>query len=461
MILSSKSARTPPQALILDQDSPHTRELATVLKAAGFEVSVGATSTVKSNDGAHGVVPDIAFVSLDLPAAFVSEVTSGDAFGEIREIILMGSRDESSMSCGSLADDVAYFFIKPFDRDFIPTLVADIYSEIGRAGAELETCQTCSMDRFGRLRGSSAPMRNLYRVLRKAAPTDASIMLVGESGTGKELVARTVHDLSKVADGPFVAINCAAIPRELFESELFGHERGSFSGANRRHLGYFERAANGTLFLDELTGMPLDLQIKLLRVLETGDYRRVGGETELQSNVRIIAATNMEPMEAIAEDRLREDLYYRIARFPISLPPLRNRSGDIAGLANHFLLELNRRNRTAISLSEMALKRIDQYHWPGNVRELRSVIERAYILAQTEIGPEHVPIFAEDSPGSRLNISVDESIEEVQRKLIYAALEANGGDKRVTAESLGVSLKTLYNRLNEYSSICSGNRESA
>jgi transcriptional regulator with PAS, ATPase and Fis domain len=251
---------------------------------------------------------------------------------------------------------------------------------------------------------------------------------------------------------PFVAMNCAAVPKDLFESELFGHEKGSFSGAVRRHHGMFERADGGTLFLDEITEMPLELQAKLLRVLELGEFRRVGGEEDLSSDVRIVASTNRQPEAAIADNLLREDLYFRIARFPIWIPPLRERGSDIRGLTLFFLNGLNRAHDSAITIHESALEKLEAYTWPGNVRELKSVLERAFILANEEIEAGHLKGFdhAAGAQTGYITVSATASVDEAEKKLILAALEAHDGDKPATAKSLGVSLKTLYNRLNEY-----------
>jgi DNA-binding NtrC family response regulator len=448
--------RNIPNAVILDRDSRHTRKLASLLEDTGFRVSV-----YDSCPSGDVPAPDIAFVNLELAGADLHRVVSGSVFGKIRELVLMGSEDDISTVRDVMDSGVAYFFCKPYDKDFLPSWIADVYAERSRERSTGGPVEACTLDQFGRMRGSSPPMRQLYRTIRKVAPSDATILLVGESGTGKELAARTIHELSGVAAGPFVAVNCAAIPRDLFESELFGHERGSFSGAVRKHQGLFERARGGTLFFDELTGMPIDSQIKLLRVLESGDYRRVGGEVDLHSEVRIVAATNIEPKTAIEENVLRKDLYYRLARFPINLPPLRKRSSDIVGLAYHFLDKLNGKNGTCVGISEDALDRIRRHSWPGNVRELRSVIERAYILAEKHIELEHLPALDGERCRDLLGITVGETLEDAQRKLIFATLEAYGGNKSATVRALGISLKTLYNRLNHYAAMDAGQRKSA
>ena len=303
------------------------------------------------------------------------------------------------------------------------------------------------------LRGSSKPMLKLYRNLRKIAASTASVLVIGESGTGKELVAQTLHQQSDRFDQPFVAVNCGAVSASLIESQLFGHEKGSFSGASSQHKGYFECADGGTLFLDEITEMPIDLQVKLLRVLETGTLRRLGSEQDIAVDVRIVAATNRQPEEAINDEKLREDLYYRVAQVPVWLPPLRERGTDRVGLAQHFLNLLNERDEKSQFFTEEALAKIDQLPWYGNVRALQSAVERAALLSEGSIAADAIIEDSVSEPkveGDFLRVSVDDTLEESERKLIFAALEANEGNKKSTAENLGISLKTLYNRLNEY-----------
>jgi DNA-binding NtrC family response regulator len=305
--------------------------------------------------------------------------------------------------------------------------------------------------------GSSELMQQVYDLILRVAPTDASVLIVGETGTGKELVAQTLHELSPRAKRPFVPINCGAVPSGLIESELFGHERGSFTGAERRRKGVFEQADGGTLLLDEITEMPIDLQVKLLRVLETGTVVRVGGDQVNRVDVRVLAATNREPEKAVAEGKLRQDLLYRLLVFPIALPPLRQRDDDVTLLSHHFVDALNRRAHATKRFSEAALERLRSHAWPGNVRELKHVIERGFILTTgDEIGADSIRIEgdarqtlrAED--GSRLVVEVGASIREVEKRLILTTLERLKGDKKQTADVLGISLKTLYNRLNAY-----------
>jgi DNA-binding NtrC family response regulator len=307
---------------------------------------------------------------------------------------------------------------------------------------------------FGRMIGSSAQMRKVYHVVEQAAPTSASVLILGESGTGKELVAQTIHQLSPRAQMPFVPINCAAIPETLLESEIFGHEKGAFTGASDRREGCFELADRGTLFLDEIAEMTPATQVKLLRVLQERAFRRLGGRHEQVVDVRVIAATNANAAEAVKSGKLREDLYYRLNVFAIELPPLRHRKEDLPLLIQAFLAELNPRNGKAVSAADADAMRIfEQYGWPGNVRELRNVIERAVILASGEfIEPKHLPPLITDSPGSvtpTMSIQPGTTVEEAERRLILMTLEHTRDNKTRAAEILGISLKTLHNKLNK------------
>jgi DNA-binding NtrC family response regulator len=308
--------------------------------------------------------------------------------------------------------------------------------------------------------GRSKAMLEVYDLIARVGPTEATVFITGESGTGKELVAETIHRTSPRREGVLLPVNCGAVSPNLIESELFGHERGSFTGADKLRRGYFERASGGTLFLDEVTEMPLELQVKLLRVLETGTVVRVGGNEPLKVDVRVVAATNRDPEAAVRSGQLREDLYYRLNVFPITLPPLRSRPEDIELLAEHFLTEQNRETGEKKRWSRAALERLRQNSWIGNVRELRNAIQRAYILGDEEIGAHAVPAASAESvspsetlePEARasLRVKVGTSIAEMEQRLILATLELTGGDKRKASEILGVSLKTLYNRLNVY-----------
>jgi DNA-binding NtrC family response regulator len=307
-----------------------------------------------------------------------------------------------------------------------------------------------ALGRFGRLYGSSPVMQEVYRMIEKVAPTEATVFITGESGCGKELVARTIHERSARAHGAFVAINCGAIPQNLIEAELFGHERGAFTGANRQHRGCFERAEGGTLFLDEITEMAPEMQVRLLRVLETGRFMRVGGDGEIKTNVRVLTATNRDALDAVRDGRLREDLMYRLAVFPITLPPLRDREGDTELLAEHFLQNLNVEAATSKRFSRAALTTIRAYHWPGNVRELKNAVHRAFIMAEDVVELDLAGLACPAVEGECLRVPVGTSLAEMERQAIFATLDHCRGNKRRAAEMLGVSLKTLYNRLTAY-----------
>jgi DNA-binding NtrC family response regulator len=300
-------------------------------------------------------------------------------------------------------------------------------------------------------------MQEVFRLIERVGPTEASVLLTGESGSGKELAAESIHERSPRRGRPFLVINCGAIPAGLIEAELFGYEKGSFTGAVRAHAGVFERAQGGTLLLDEVTEMPLDMQTRLLRVLETRKYYRGGASTEYSSDVRVIAATNRCPLQAVQKGLFREDLLYRIAVFPVRMPPLRNRGDDVELLAEHFLAELNARARTQKRLSALARMTLKQHRWPGNVRELKNCIERAFILDDTllELAPLIEGAAGHDGEAAadrdRLEIRVGSRIHDMERSLIEATLDYFKGNKRRAADALGCSLKTLYNKLNGYS----------
>src|SRR5688572_13565232 len=307
---------------------------------------------------------------------------------------------------------------------------------------------------FGRMIGSSSQMRKVYAVVEHAAPTQASVLIWGESGTGKELVAQTIHQLSPRAQAPFVPINCAAIPETLLESEIFGHEKGAFTGASDRREGCFELADRGTLFLDEIAEMTPATQVKLLRVLQERSFRRLGGRNEQTVDVRVIAATNVNPAEAVKSGKLREDLYYRLNVFAMELPTLRQRKEDLPLLIQSFLAEFNQRNNKSVTAVEPAAMRVlEQYNWPGNVRELRNVVERAVILASGEfIEAKHLPpLVTESTDVAKPSLSLHPGItvEDAERQLILMTLEHTHDNKTRAAEILGISLKTLHNKLNK------------
>jgi DNA-binding NtrC family response regulator len=305
--------------------------------------------------------------------------------------------------------------------------------------------------RFGPLVGASPPMRTLYDQLGRVASSSATVLLVGQSGTGKRLAAQTLHELSGRKDAPCLVVDCAAIPSHLIEGELFGHEKSSSAGAVRQDKGYFERANGGTLVLDEIAEISSDLQTKLLRVLETGSFLRGGVSERIVTDVRVIAATSRSPEKAVADGRLRKDLFNRLSVFPIRLPSLRERSGDLELLAHHFLDQLNKDEATHKRLSSEFVAHLYSHSWPGNVRELRNYVHRAFILADEIVGPLHLqerPIAIDHPPV--LTVRVGTPLYEIERRLTMATLAQCGNVKRRAAEILGISAKTLYNRLEHY-----------
>lgn len=312
---------------------------------------------------------------------------------------------------------------------------------------------------LGDIVGAAPKMQELFARIERIAPTDVSVLITGESGTGKELVAQTLHATSGRVHEPFVAVNCAAIPAALVEAELFGFERGSFTGAVRSQAGYFERAGRGTIFLDEAADMPLDMQVKLLRALESRRIARVGGQHDLDMHARVIAATNASIAEAVSRNKLRTDLLYRLAVFHIELPALRDRGEDVQLLAAHFLSRLNRAAKTNRRLSADSLQYLHDYSWPGNVRELYNTVQRAFILSDNELdlrsGVAYGPSLKSESepPSDGVRFKPGMSLAEVERAVIHETLNSCAGNKTRTAAILGISLKTLYNRLNEYGAL--------
>jgi DNA-binding NtrC family response regulator len=444
-----------PDALLIDDDVDHLRGLAELVEREGF-----ATRTAGTLAAARGVleqyVPDVILTDLVLPDGSGMDLLKDVDGTSKTEMVLITGHASVESAIEALRIGVADYLTKPVDLPRLKSVLGNVArtlefkQEIGSLRGELR-----KLGRFGRLIGASTTMQRVYDLIGKVAPTDATVLLTGESGTGKELASETIHELSRRRRGPFLAINCGAVSPNLIESELFGHERGSFTGAGQRHRGHFERAATGTLFLDEITEMPIELQVKLLRVLETGNVLRIGGDAPIETDVRVIAATNRSPVQAVQEGKLREDLYYRLNVFPIQLPPLREREGDVTLLAQHFLHALNDHEATRKRLSPAVIEQLERYDWPGNVRELKNAIHRAFILSDEEVTtaclPGEVGAPAPSLGGAGTpQLKVGTSLDEAERQLILATLEHFEGDKKKAADVLGISLKTLYNRLNLY-----------
>ncbi|MCA9728237.1 MAG: sigma-54-dependent Fis family transcriptional regulator, partial [Candidatus Eisenbacteria bacterium] len=357
--------------------------------------------------------------------------------------IITGNTAVTSLVKSVMGPNIS-FLIKPISIDELQKLLEKVEEPEPESSADTH---------FGYLVGESEPMHAVYRMIERVSKTEVEVLIQGESGVGKELVALAIHKASG-AGGRFVAANCGAISRELIGSELFGHEKGAFTGAIGRKPGVFEQAADGTLFLDEITEMPIDLQPNLLRVIESGRVTRLGATEEIPVSCRVVSATNRTAQQMATDQCLREDLYFRLAVFPITIPPLRERQGDIPLLADAFLRELNAQNGTELRLEEDALARLEGYSWPGNVRELRHAIHRAYIMSDPEAGILVLPArlaspFAQESEPSE-GLQAGKTISEVERELILLTLEKTGGDKPEAARMLGISLKTLYNRINVY-----------
>jgi two-component system response regulator AtoC len=444
-----------PQALIVDDEPNSVHAMAELVEKEGFTTATAGTLAEARGRLAEDR-PDVILVDLMLPDG--SGLSILDELDPARrtEVILVSGQATVDSAISALRVGVLDYLTKPVDVRRLKSVLANVSrtlalkEEVGSLREELR-----QLGHFGRLIGNSAPMQRVYDLVMKVAPTDATVLLVGESGTGKEEVAATIHELGRRRKQPFLPLNCGAVPPNLIESELFGHERGSFTGATQLHRGYFERASKGTLFLDEITEMPLELQVKLLRVLETGTVSRVGGDEPISVDVRVIAASNRVPENAVKEGKFRDDLLYRLNVFPIVLPPLRDREGDIELLAEHFLNQLNREEGTSKKFSAAARRRINGYAWPGNVRELMNMVRRAFILAEDLVEMEGLPVgvaatSSGGSGGAPDAIRVGMSLAELERHFILATLEQCGGDKRKAAEVLGISLKTMYNRLNNY-----------
>jgi two-component system response regulator AtoC len=443
------------EVLLLDGDVDLTAATSDAIRHAGFSVRI-ANSMQAARDELIQKVPQILIMDWLLPDGSGLDLLDRLDCPDIRTVVVTDHPSVES-AIESLRKRVSDYLIKPVDLSRLIACMrrlAPVKRPVVRVERHHEVNARGVAD-LGILVGQTPVMRRLYGLLGKVASTEATVMLYGESGTGKELAARAIHELSGVK-GPFLAINCAAVPKELIANELFGHEKGGFTGAIGQHRGYFERAERGTLLLDEITEMPLELQAYLLRVLETRKVLRVGSSQEINVDVRLVAATN-QPLEAAVQDRkLREDLYYRLMVFPIRLPSLRERKPDIPLLAEHFIATFNREHGTAKTLESGAHDVLIRHHWPGNVRELRNCVHRAFLIAGDRIGDSELNAALDLSleitgPGhGQLRLSTGTSLKEAERQLIMVTLEQFQGNKRLAAKSLGVSLKTLYNKLKCY-----------
>ncbi len=439
-----------PHLLLVDDDPEAVEWLSELAKAEGFSVAA-ADSLRAARIHMSRLQPDIMLTDLQLPDGRGIELVADLETRAATEVVMITGHASVESAVEALRLGATDYLVKPVDVERLKAILrrvpktGELRAEIGELRDELR-----KLGRFGHILGSSQPMQKLYDQLGRVAPTSASVLLIGESGTGKELAAQTLHDLSRRKRAAFLPLNCGAVSPQLIESELFGHEKGSFTGADRQHKGYFERAHGGTLFLDEITEMPQELQVKLLRVLETGSFMRVGTTTPITADVRLICATNRVPEQAVADGKLREDLYHRLNVFPIQMPPLRERGNDIELLAQHFLEMLNKQESASKAFAPATLAALYAHGWPGNVRELKNYVQRAFILADDVIEADLAPAtVASPESASLLTVRVGSTLDEVSRRLIEATL-AECGSKRKAADMLGISLKTLYNRLAAY-----------
>jgi two-component system, NtrC family, response regulator HydG len=443
------------KVLVVD-DEPALREVLS-MRIEGWGYAVRTAADVADAERLlQREKPDIVISDVVMPETtgleLLKRLKSEDAS---RPVILVTAHGSIDAAVEAMKEGAQDFLTKPLDYTKLHVLLETTAADLRRRG-ELRQIETSLAEEGapGLLIGRSAPMRELYATLEMLAASDASALITGESGTGKEVVARTIHELSDRRGGPFVAVNSAAIPEGLIESELFGHERGAFTGAVRTRPGCFEQADGGTLFLDEIAEMPLSLQPKLLRILEDGSVRRLGGNKEIEFDVRVLAATNRPAAAAVEEAYLREDLFYRLNVFELTVPPLRERIDDLALLAQHFLREFSGKHQMEITgLRDEARELLEAYSWPGNVRELRNVLERAVIVARSGwIETSHLPPYFRSQRNARpmLTVPLGTSAAEAEKALILRTLEHVGHNKAEAARRLGLDVKTIRNKLKTY-----------
>ncbi len=439
-----------PTALIVDNDSERLVSLAEVFRASGYTVE-SARDLRRAREALTRGMPEVALFNEEVDGESTLDLLEQVDLAEVVEIYLMSSARNIRNASRAMRVGVSDYFDIPVDTKQLAENLENLETELRNTRADDGATKSAR----GLLIGESRPMQRMYRLIRKCAPSDATILLTGDSGVGKELVARTIHELSHRSSEEMISVNCSAIPHELMESELFGHTKGSFTGAAKDHRGFFERASGGTLFLDEITEMDAALQAKLLRVLETQKVRPIGGEKDRDVDVRIIAATNQDPVEAVDREDLREDLYYRLAQFPLHVPPLRDRADDISLLADYFLAQQNESSGKRKRFDDKVVEALMLHDWPGNVRELKNAVIHGHLLAGEVIGIEDLPNGIPSSmpaSGQFVRISVGTPLEEVERRHILSTLAHFEEDKNQTADALGISLKTLYNKLKKYDS---------
>lgn len=441
--------------LVAEDDLATSQAWSELIAAWGFRVEV-AEDGKRALELVQSYEPHILLLDLRLPQKDGIQVLS-----ELREkglqvpTVMISGEGEIPDAVQAIKLGAYDYLRKPVDPSHLRLLLNNLSTHltVSEENQRLRR-RLINAGQLGPMIGQSLAMRRVMSLIEQVAPSSASVIIIGESGTGKELVARTIHELSPRHNGPYVAINCAAMPETLMESELFGHERGAFTGADRRREGCFELANGGTLLLDEIGEMKPELQAKLLRVLEESKLRRLGGSTEVSIDVRVLAATNRNLDASIKEARFREDLYYRLNVFAIELPALCERAEDVPGLVDHFLGELKQpEGKNITGVEAECLEVLKSYRWPGNVRQLRNVIERALIVSR---GPlitiADLPPDMKRTTGSSssFELRLGMSLDDVERELIMRTIDFTGGNKSRAAEVLGISLKTLYNRLERY-----------
>ncbi len=459
---TTSSTRT--RVLVVDDEENQRAGLAKMIQSWGFSVEMafdGQDALEKLTETPpHVLVTDLMMPRMD---GFELLKRLGSQ-GSMPPTIVLTAFGNIETAVQTMHDLGAFWFLeKPIQPSALKVLLERTATQ-SRLAEEAERLQRQLLYQgvLVDLVGTCSAMQQVFSLIRQVAPSKAAVLVTGESGTGKELVARAIHHLSPRRDGPFVAINCAALPETLMESELFGHEKGAFTGAVERRAGCFELAQNGTLLLDEIAEMPVATQAKLLRVLEDSCVRRLGGKTEMAVDVRVIAATNKVLEDALRKGELREDLYYRLNVFQIPLPPLRQREGDLGVLTEALIEMLNRKHETrVVDVSAEVREQLRHYSWPGNVRELRNVLERAVILAgEGTITKHHLPRDFGVPSGARpipqevepdvVRLPVGTTVGEAEKALIQLTLQHTRNNKTRAAEILGISLKTLFNKLKEY-----------
>jgi DNA-binding NtrC family response regulator len=453
--------------VLVVEDEPHAlMGLAELISSWGYRTET-ARDGIEAWEKALAWDPAIVVTDLKMPRmdgiGLLSKLAEeGTGLNANLAVVVLTAMGSIQLAVDAMKLGAYDFLQKPVDATRLRTILANATRQ-RETEIELEVARRRLRESgvLGALVGHSRPMREIFGLIEQIAPSNVSVLITGESGTGKELVARTLHDLSPRKNRPFVAVNCAAIPETLIESELFGHEKGSFTGAVERRAGCFELASGGTLLLDELAEMPIGTQAKLLRVLEERKLRRLGARTEQDVDVRVLAATNRDPGLAVAEGHLRADLFYRLNVFNIAMPPLRDHLEDLAPMAEAMLAEMNQKhNRRVSGIATSILDRMMAYDWPGNARELRNTVERAVILCQdgAPLDAGHLPPgFAKMQPASAqiidaslVPVRVGTTVDEAERLLILRTLDATGQNKTRAAEILGVSLKTMHNKLKQY-----------